>query len=233
MLSTLPMADAPHRWRNRCHAGAVLAERLAVALPPEVLAEGLVIGVPRGGIVVAAAVAHRLGRPLFSWCARKVAADVSPEYAVGAVAPGGVQLLHADEAQRLGLEGPALQRAIARETAELERRRNRYGDPPADVLRHRHLIVVDDGLATGLTIEAILRSLAQLSPASLRLAVPVADGGTIDRLRPRVDDLLVLRRVRWLRSVGEWYDDFRPVDDATVIDLLERARGAVVPQAEA
>jgi len=233
VLSTLPMADASHRWRNRCHAGAVLAERLAVALPPEVLAEGLVIGVPRGGIVVAAAVAHRLGRPLFSWCARKVAADVSPEYAVGAVAPGGVQLLHVDEAQRLGLEGPALQRAIARETAELERRRNRYGDPPADVLRHRHLIVVDDGLATGLTIEAILRSLAQLSPASLRLAVPVADGGTINRLRPRVDDLLVLRRVRWLRSVGEWYDDFRPVDDATVIDLLERARGAEVPQAEA
>ena len=233
MLSTLPMADAPHRWRNRCHAGAVLAERLAVALPPEVLAEGLVIGVPRGGIVVAAAVAHRLGRPLFSWCARKLAADVSPEYAVGAVAPGGVQLLHADEAQRLGLEGPALQRAIARETAELERRRNRYGDPPADVLRHRHLIVVDDGLATGLTIEAILRSLAQLSPASLRLAVPIADGSTVDRLRPLVDDLLVLRRVRWLRSVGEWYDDFRPVDDATVIDLLERARGAVVPQAEA
>lgn len=211
----------------------MLAERLAVALPPEVLAEGLVIGVPRGGIVVAAAVAHRLGRPLFSWCARKVAADVSPEYAVGAVAPGGVQLLHADEAQRLGLEGPALQRAIARETAELERRRNRYGDPPADVLRHRHLIVVDDGLATGLTIEAILRSLAQLSPASLRLAVPIADGSTVDRLRPLVDDLLVLRRVRWLRSVGEWYDDFRPVDDATVIDLLDRARGAVVPQAEA
>ncbi len=144
-----------------------------------------------------------------------------------------MQLLHADEAQRLGLEGPALQRAIARETAELERRRNRYGDPPADVLRHRHLIVVDDGLATGLTIEAILRSLAQLSPASLRLAVPVADGSTVDRLRPLVDDLLVLRRVRWLRSVGEWYDDFRPVDDATVIHLLERARGAVVPQAEA
>jgi len=232
-LSLRSMADVPHRWRNRCHAGGLLAERLAVALPPEVLAEGLVIGVPRGGIVVAAAVAHRLGRPLLSWCARKLAAEVSPEYAVGAIASGGVELLHADEARRLGLEGAALQRVITRERAELDRRRSRYGEPPADVLRHRHLVVVDDGLATGLTIEAILRSLAQLPPASLRLAVPVADGSTVDRLRPLVDDLLVLRRVRWLRSVGEWYDDFRPVDDATVIDLLERAHGAAVPQAEA
>jgi len=227
------MADVPHRWRNRCHAGGLLAERLAVVLPPEVLAEGLVIGVPRGGIVVAAAVAHRLVRPLLSWCARKLAAEVSPEYAVGAIASGGVELLHAEEARRLGLEGAALQRVITRERAELDRRRSRYREPPADVLRHRHLVVVDDGLATGLTIEAILRSLAQLPPASLRLAVPVADGSTVDRLRPLVDDLLVLRRVRWLRSVGEWYDDFRPVDDATVIDLLERAHGAAVPQAEA
>ncbi|MFZ4565289.1 MAG: phosphoribosyltransferase [Prochlorococcaceae cyanobacterium] len=227
------MADAPHRWRSRCHAGGLLAEHLVAVLPPEVAAEGLVIGVPRGGIVVAAAVAHRLGRPLLSWCARKLAADVSPEYAIGAIAPGGVLLLHGDEARRLGMEGAALQRAIARESAELERRRSRYGDPPADVLRRRHLVVVDDGLATGLTIEAILQSLGQLSPASLRLAVPVADSTTIDRLRPLVDDLLVLRRVRALRSVGEWYDDFRPVDDATVIDLLARGRGATVLQAEA
>ena len=227
------MADAPHRWRNRCHAGGLLAEHLLPALPPEVLAEGVVIGVPRGGIVVAAAVAHRLGLPLLSWCARKLTAEVSPEYAIGAIAPGGVQLIHADEVQRLGMEGAALQRAIGREGAELERRRIRYGDPPADALRGRHLLVVDDGLATGLTIEAILRSLKQLTPASLRLAVPVADGTTIDLLRPLVDDLLVLRRVRWLRSVGEWYDDFRPVDDATFFNLLARGRGATVPQAEA
>lgn len=210
-----------------------LADRLLGSLPAEVAAEGLVIGVPRGGIVVAAAVAQRLGRPLLSWCARKLAAEVSPEYAIGAIAPGGVQLLHADEARRLGMEGATLQRVIDRESAELERRRLRYGDPPPNVLRQRHLLLVDDGLATGLTIEAIVQSLGQLSPASLRLAVPVADDTTIERLRPLVDDLLVLRRVRRLRSVGEWYDDFSPVDDATVIDLLARGRGATVLQAEA
>lgn len=211
----------PPLWRDRQQAGVALAGRLH---DWQGHPEALVIGLPRGGVVVAAAVAAALGLPLASWAVRKLAHPGAPELAVGAIAPGGVLLWNEPYLQQLHLEPDLRRRLIHEQDQELHRRQRLYGDPALSSLRGRPLLVVDDGVATGLSVRAALESLRQGGASSLVLAVPVIDRQVMRRLQPLVDQLLALAVVDDLRAVGQWYEQFESVADQRVLELLAASR---------
>jgi putative phosphoribosyl transferase len=154
-----------------------------------------------------------------SWSVRKIADPAWPELAIGAVAAGGVTVWRPDggpsreaRARRLGW--------LQQQEAELLRRQRLYGDPDPGELVGRDLIVVDDGIATGMTVQAALLSLRHLQPATLTLAVPVLDRSVVAPLASLCDRLEALAVVERLRSVGEWYERFEQVEDRDVLALL-------------
>lgn len=205
-------------WSDRRHAGRELAQRLECWHGQS--GRAVVIGLPRGGVEVAAEVASALELPLATWAVRKLAHPSNPELAIGAIAPGGVELWDEPYARQLRLDAASRQGLVRSQQQELERRQRLYGDPaPAD-LAGRDLLVVDDGIATGMTVRAALISLRQLGPASLTLAVPVVDHQVVPLLRPLVDQLVILQEVRGLGSVGQWFERFEQVSDARVLELL-------------
>lgn len=204
-------------WHDRAEAGHALAQRL-IAWREHPTA--LVLGLPRGGVVVAAEVARALELPLASWAVRKLAHPRAPELALGAIAPGGVLIWDEAMAGIQGLDATLRQRIVAEQERELERRRRLYGDPDPAVLRDRPLLVVDDGVATGLTVRAALQSLGQTGPSRLVLAVPVIDRGIAARLRQELDQLVALAEVDDLWAVGAWYERFAPVEDSEVLALI-------------
>lgn len=195
----------PPPWDSRQAAGLALAERLRAWRDHP---GALVIGLPRGGVVVAAEVAGALHLPLASWAVRKLGHPADPEVAIGAIAQGGLVLWDLPCLRRLGLSPQQQARLVADQRRELERRQRLFGDPGVAVLRDRPLLVVDDGVATGLTVRAALASLRQGHPRRLVLAVPVIDGAVATSLEPALDGLVALARVRGLRSVGGCYRHF-------------------------
>ncbi|MCS5700176.1 phosphoribosyltransferase family protein [Cyanobium sp. FGCU-52] len=209
-------------WTDRRAAGLALAARLRELHPHP--AGSVVVALPRGGVVVAAEVARALRLPLTTWSVRKLALPTQPEIALGALAPGGVTLWDPHTAWMFN-EHPVLrEQVMEREGRELERRRLLYGDAdPAD-LRGRQLIVVDDGIATGLSVRAALTSLQRLGPARVVLAVPVAARQSLPALRELVDELVLLAAPDDLVAVGLHYGRFDPVDDAEVLAILRQAR---------
>ena len=216
----------PPLWDSRQAAGLALAERLLAWRDQP---GALVMGLPRGGVVVAAEVAGALHLPLASWAVRKLGHPADPEVAIGAIAPGGVVLWDRPSLRRLGLSPQQQARLVADQRRELERRQRLFGDPGVAVLRDRPLLVVDDGVATGLTVRAALASLRQGHPRRLVLAVPVIDGAVATSLEPALDGLVALARVRGLRSVGGCYRHFDQVGDATVLALLAEHPGPGTP----
>ena len=212
----------PPLWQNRREAGLALAERLQAWRDQP---GALVIGLPRGGVAVAAALAGGLHLPLAPWAVRKLGHPADPEVAIGAIAPGGVVLWDQASLRQLGLSPQQQARLVADQRRELERRQRLFGDPESVALRDRPLLVVDDGVATGLTVRAALASLRQCQPRQLVLAVPVIDETVAQQLEPAVDGLVALARVRGLRSVGAWYGHFGQLEDARVLALLADHRG--------
>ena len=203
-------------WPDRRHAGRALAQQLSNwhGRP-----HALVVGLPRGGIVVAAEVARQLRLPLASWAVRKLA------HPLGAMAPGGVLIWDEDNARAYGLDSSQRQRLELEQRQELERRQQLYGDPPLAALRHRPLLVVDDGVATGLTVRAAVQSLRQAEPKALVLAVPVIDRRVAAAIRPQLDGLVALAEVDDLWAVGAWYQRFEPVSDREVLRLMAAGNG--------
>jgi putative phosphoribosyl transferase len=215
--------ERTHRlWYDRREAGRGLTERFEDLRGRG--ADCTLVALPRGGVPVAAEMAMALDLPLVTWAVRKVAHPAYPEYALGAVAPGGVVLWDEREGGFLRLSEEERQRLVRNQEAELERRSQVFGDPSAAELKGRHLIVVDDGVATGMTTRAALGSLRQVEPASLALAVPVVDRRVIPDLEAITDRLEILRVVDGLRAVGEWYEHFEQLDDGDVLSWLQRCR---------
>jgi predicted phosphoribosyltransferase len=211
------MEQAP--FRDRREAG----RRLAQALAAYRHRDPLVLGLPRGGVPVAYEVARALRAPLDVVVARKLGAPSQPELAIGAIGPGGVIVLD----ERYGLAESDLEAIIARETAEMERRIRRFrGHDGVPNVEGRTVIVVDDGLATGLTVRAALKALRRGRPAWIVLAVPVAAPDTAARIAQGVDDFVCLETPDAFYAIGQWYLDFEPVSNETVVDVLERARRA-------
>ena len=209
------------RFQNRTHAGQLLAQRLAsYAGQPDLL----VLALPRGGVPVAYEIARALHAPLDVWVVRKLGAPQQPELAIGAVAPGGIEILDTSLIARLGIPTEELQQIAARERAELDRRLAAYrGNRPPIEVRGKTILLVDDGLATGASMRAAIASLRPLQPARIVVAVPVSDPGVCQRLASLADEVVCLHTPLRLEAVGQWYEDFSQTSDEEVYDLLSGA----------
>jgi putative phosphoribosyl transferase len=215
------MSRAEILFEDRVDAGRQLAERLA----PYAEERPVVFALPRGGVPVGAEVSRSLGAPLEVIVSRKLGAPGQPEFGIGAVAPGGVRVLNERAVRALGIEEDYLEMISARELAEAERRLKLFrGDRPYPDLERRTAILVDDGLATGVTARAALLALRRMNPRRLVLAVPVCALQTAELLRPEADDLICLLAPANLEAVGLWYRNFEQTSDEEVVRLLEEIR---------
>ncbi|MER6513659.1 phosphoribosyltransferase family protein [Nonomuraea sp. NPDC001636] len=204
-------------FADRAEAGALLAERLPEVHDPVVLA------LPRGGVAVAVPVVRRLGGELDVLVTRKIGYPPAPELGVGAIAEGGEPVFDLTMLDRLGLTPEDVADVVERERHELARRVRAYrGDRPLPPLAGREVIVVDDGLATGVTARAALRAVAAAGPARVTLAVPVGAEETVEMMRAEADEVVVLLTPIDFRAVGQWYEHFDQLTDDDVLDLLER-----------
>jgi putative phosphoribosyl transferase len=205
------------RFRDREEAG----ERLGEALAGRVVPPTVVLGVPRGGVIVAAAVGRILRAPVDVVVPKKLAAPGNPELGLGAVAPG-VRVLDERLIRRLGVDAGYLEAEIAREESEIARRTTTYraGREPAD-LTDKTAVIVDDGVATGGTaLAAIAWARANLA-ARVTFAAPVAPPDTVARIRDACDDAFFLLTPSMFFAVGEWYDAFDQVSDDEVRAALQ------------
>ncbi len=210
-------------FADRRDAGRRLAARLQHLQKPDVC----VLGIPRGGVIVAAEVAAALGAPLDVIVPRKIGAPFNPELAVGAVAPDGTIFYDETLIGRAGIERRELEQQAARELQEIRRRLSVYrgactGCGPGAVpeYRGRTVILVDDGIATGYTVQAALRSLRRQKPDRLVLAVPVAPRDSLARIGPDADEVICLLVPEDFYAVGQFYQDFRQTTDEEVIAAL-------------
>jgi predicted phosphoribosyltransferase len=212
-------------FQDRHDAG----RRLAVLLEPFRGERPVVVGVPRGGVPVAAEVARALGAPLDVAVVRKIGAPRNPEYAIGALAEGGVHVLSGEAVRALGLSDTALEALIARVEGELAERLRRYRGAREPVeLAGRTAILVDDGLATGRSALAAVDSLRKRDAARVILATPVAAPESVKRLRAHADEVVCLETPADLWAVGSWYVDFAPTTDEEVRALLAESAGPVL-----
>jgi erythromycin esterase-like protein/predicted phosphoribosyltransferase len=209
------------RFRNRADAGRRLGERLVAHTHRS---DVVVLALPRGGIPVAFEVATMLGVPLDVFLVRKLGVPSHPELAMGAIAEGGLAVLSEGLIAQLGIPRGLIQQVIARERMELDRRERLYREgrraPP---VRDRTVILVDDGLATGATMEAAVVALRQQAPSRVVVAAPVGARDTCARLRRVADEVVCLATPEPFQAVGLWYDDFSQTSDEEVRRLLAEA----------
>src|SRR5438094_3251828 len=209
------------RFADRAEAGRVLAEKLKpLAGNPNVV----VLALPRGGVPVAAELARALGAPLDVFVVRKLGVPGHEELAMGAIATGGVLVLDDRLVHGLGVSDDQIDRTIARELQELERREAAYraGRGPPD-LEGKTVILVDDGLATGATMQAAALAVRKYNPARVVVAVPVASAETCDEFRANVDEIVCALTPAPFHAVGLWYEDFSQTSDDEVQELLRQA----------
>jgi predicted phosphoribosyltransferase len=207
---------AARSFKNRSEAGQRLAEKLAsYADRPDVI----VLALPRGGVPVAFEVACALGAPLDVFIVRKLGLPGHEEYAMGAIASGGVRVLNEEVMHAVRIPPQMIEAVTQRELRELERREREYrgGRPPPDV-RGKTVILVDDGLA------AAVKALRQMRPGRLVVAVPTGSPQTCEQLRSEADEVICAIEPEPFHAVGLWYEDFSQTSDEEVRDLLARAQ---------
>lgn len=222
------MAQALQPFLDRRDGGRALA----ATLRGRVGGDAIVLALPRGGVPVADEVARALGARLDVVVARKIGSPMQPEYGVGAIAQG-VEVLDADALAQLGLSPQDLARTIEDERAEMARRERVYrGARAFPDVRGRLVVLVDDGLATGVTARAAARSLRRLGVARLILAAPVGAPDTVAALAEEVDEVVCPLQPARFRAVGEWYRAFDQTSDDEVLAILRAHEDAPVEEVQ-
>lgn len=203
------------RFRNRQEAGQKLAKKLKEKHP--IIKNGIVLALPRGGVVVGAEVAKALSLLLDVIVTRKIGAPLNPEYAVAAISAHEMIVSPRENPDKKYLE-----EETKKERQEIDRRVREYrGDRPEIDLKNKTAILVDDGLATGLTMAVAIKEVKLQNPAKIIIAVPVAPPETIDNLKPKVDEIIVLNIEPMFFAVGQYYEIFGQTTDKEVINLLK------------
>ena len=212
-------------FHDRADAGRQLADQLAAYTSDD----PIVLALPRGGVVTASEIARALHAPLDVLVVRKLGAVGQPEFGIGAIAPDGVRFVDWSSARLAGMDESDVRTVIEREQRELARREERYraGREPLDV-RGKTVILVDDGVATGVTVRAAIAYLRKRGVGRIVLAVGVIPPQTAEVLRGEVDDLVCVLMPDDLMAVGLYFDDFAPVEDEQVVSLLEGAAATAV-----
>jgi predicted phosphoribosyltransferase len=205
-------------FADRREAGRVLAESLREF---EGRSDVVVLALPRGGVPVGYEVAKTLGIPFDVFLVRKLGAPGQEELAMGAIASGGVVVINEEVVDGLRISWDLVEEAIHRERQELTRRERLYrGERPALEVDGRTVILVDDGLATGSTMRAAVRSLRRLRPDQIIVAVPTSARSTCDEFQSIADLCISVITPEPFRAVGLWYENFEQVTDQEVCDLL-------------
>jgi putative phosphoribosyl transferase len=214
------------RFRDRTHAGQYLAEKLQkYAHKPKTI----VLGLPRGGVVVAHEIAKELGLPLDIFLVRKLGVPGYEELAMGAIASGGVRVMNQDVLRSINISKDEIQSIAQREEQELKRRETAYrNNRPRLDLKDCTVILVDDGLATGATMHAAVVALRKHGPQKIIVAVPLASPDTCVEFRAKVDEIICGITPSPFNAVGMWYDDFSQTSDEEVQRLLKKSYQANV-----
>jgi putative phosphoribosyl transferase len=209
-------------FQDRAEAGRILATSKLSAYADR--DDVIVLGLPRGGVPVAFEVAQALHVPLDVFVVRKLGTPWNKELAMGAIAPGGVQVLDLSLAQRLSVSEEAIQEVVAVERRELERMERLYrGDRPQLALAGKTVILVDDGVATGSSILAAIAALRRRKAARIVVAIPVAPAAACDAIRMEADDVVCVAEPEMFLAISQWYENFTQTTDEDVCALLEQA----------
>lgn len=211
-------------FTNRQEAGRLLAAELTKYADRE---DVIVLGLPRGGVPVAAEVARALHLPLDVMVVRKLGAPGQEELAIGAIGEGGVRVLNRQLVRNLGLDDGDIDRIAAREERELGRRVSAYrGGHESLAVEDKTVLLVDDGVATGATMRAGLQALKAAGAARVIAATPVGAADSLAALENDADEIVVLQTPEWFSAVGQWYEDFGQTTDDEVRGILAENRGA-------
>jgi putative phosphoribosyl transferase len=206
-------------FQDRREAGQALARELASFKGSSNM---IVLGIPRGGVVVGHEIAKALGAPIDVYITRKIGAPHNPELAIGAVASDGTLIIDQQLVRRLGVGQDYIEEESERQKDEISRRLSEYrGDRPSPQLAGKTVILVDDGVATGATTLVTIRAIKAQDPSELVLAVPVGPRDSIESLRQEVDKLVCLHAPEIFWAVGAFYNVFDQTSDAEVKALLQ------------
>lgn len=218
---------ADTRFADRSAAGKALADRLkSYAHRNDVL----VLGLPRGGVPVAAEVARALDAELDVFVVRKLGLPHHPELAMGALASGGIRVLNESVIEWYGVTNEAIEAVARTEQHELERREQAYRQGrPVPRIADKIVVLVDDGLATGSTMQAAVAAVRQQRPARVIVAVPVGARETCNELAETADEVVCVSMPAPFIAVGLWYEDFSPTSDADVQKVLQANRAERLP----
>lgn len=214
-------------FRDRFDAGKKLAQKLL----ENQISNALVLALPRGGVPIGLEVAKALNAPLDVLVVRKLGSPFNPEFGIGAVAPENVIVLDQNSIDYLGISSEEIKKIILKEQQEMERRIKLYrGEQPVPEVKGKTVVLVDDGLATGVTARAAIKAILRHNPQKLIVAMPVcaldAVEGIKTLIRPQ-DEIICLSTPYDFAAVGSWYQNFEQLSDQEVIEMLEQARAAL------
>lgn len=208
-------------YKDRQDAGKQLAEKLKKYINEH----PIIIGLPRGGVVLGYEVAKTLKAQLDIIVPRKIGAPYNPEFGIGAIAPNLIVILNDEIIKRLNIPEEEVKKIIEKETIEMDRRTNLYRKNLSDLdLNNKTVIVVDDGIATGVSTQAAVLSIKLLKPKKIILAVPVCPADSADKFKQHVNEFICLNEISDFYAVGAYYNNFGQVTDEEVIDLIQKSK---------